>query len=71
MMVNKYKAMRERDSIRGEFRSKVGVTQSGDSRYEGGRQRPPKPVQMLIALTYGAMKEQKAVLRRRGIGLSV
>lgn len=49
-----------------EFWARVGVTQSGGSRYESGR-RPGKPVQMLLALAYGAEKERKAVLKQLGL----
>lgn len=49
-----------------EFWSRVGVTQSGGSRYESGR-LPPKPVQMLVALAYGTAKERKAVMKQLGI----
>ncbi len=49
-----------------EFWSRVGVTQSGGSRYETGR-KPGKPVQMLFALTYGTEKERKAVMKQLGM----
>ena len=49
-----------------EFWSRVGVTQSGGSRYETGR-KPGKPVQMLLALAYGTEKERKAVMKQLGI----
>ena len=48
-----------------EFWSRLGVTQSGGSRYESGR-AIPKPVQKLITLTYGTNAEsakELAVLR--------
>lgn len=35
-----------------DFWSRVGVTQSGGSRYESGRPMP-KPVRMLLAIAYG------------------
>lgn len=50
----------------GDFWSRVGVTQSGGSRYENGR-KPGKPVQMLIALAYGTERERKAVMKQLGI----
>ena len=35
-----------------KFWSRVGVTQSGGSRYESGR-NIPRPVQMLLRIAYG------------------
>lgn len=35
-----------------DFWSKLGVTQSGSSRYEGGR-RIPMPTQTLLMIAYG------------------
>lgn len=49
-----------------EFWSRVGVTQSGGSRYESGR-RPGRPVQMLLTLAYGTKRERKAVLKLLGL----
>jgi len=49
-----------------EFWNRVGVTQSGGSRYENGRE-PSKPVQMLIAIAYGSATERKAALKRLGV----
>jgi len=50
-----------------EFWSRVGVSQSGGSRYETGRGLP-RPVSLLIELVYG--KNPDAVLKRlrRGLG---
>lgn|SRR5574338_578762 len=44
-----------------EFWSRVGVTQSGGSRYESGR-NIPKPVQLLLHLTYGTDKQSADLL---------
>lgn len=44
-----------------DFWKPLGVTQSGGSRYEGGR-NIPQPVQKLIRLAYGAEAEAQAVL---------
>lgn len=44
-----------------EFWKPLGVTQSGGSRYESGR-NIPKPVQMLIRLAYGTKTEAQKVL---------
>lgn len=51
-----------------EFWSRIKVTQSGGSRYESGR-NVPKPVALLLNLTYGTDKQAAAVmnyLRDRG-----
>jgi transcriptional regulator with XRE-family HTH domain len=39
-----------------QFWSQIGVTQSGGSRYESGR-NVPKPVQFLLHVTYGTEKQ--------------
>lgn len=44
-----------------EFWSRIGVTQSGGSRYESGR-NIPKPVRLLLTLAYGSAKESEALL---------
>lgn len=44
-----------------EFWSRVGVTQSGGSRYESGR-NVPKPVQILLHITYGTPKEAEKLI---------
>ena len=43
------------------FWSRVGVTQSGGSRYESGR-NIPLPVQVLLQLTYGTSKQSEDLL---------
>ena len=43
------------------FWSRVGVTQSGGSRYESGR-NIPLPVQVLLQLTYGTPKQSEDLL---------
>ena len=45
-----------------KFWSRVGVTQSGGSRYESGR-KIPKPVMALVVLRMGAKPQKKATLR--------
>jgi DNA-binding transcriptional regulator YiaG len=50
-----------------EFWGRLGVTQSGGSRYESGR-KIPRPVQRLIAIAYGTDKQSAdavAALRAR------
>ena len=46
-----------------EFWERVGVTQSGGSRYEQGR-LVRKPLRMLLALAYGSEKERERVVRQ-------
>ena len=43
------------------FWSRVGVTQSGGSRYEAGR-RIPVPTQCLLTITYGTRKQAEAAV---------
>lgn len=52
-----------------EFWTRIGVTQSGGSRYENGR-AIPKPVQLLIRLAYGGEAESGELVRvlRGGLG---
>ena len=48
-----------------EFWRRVGVSQSGGSRYESGR-NIPRPVQMLLRIAYGTKaqsQQQTAALR--------
>lgn len=48
-----------------EFWSRIGVTQSGGSRYEAGR-RIPKPTLILLTIAYGNRKQStKALLKVR------
>ena len=44
-----------------KFWSRVGVTQSGGSRYETGR-KIPKPIQHLLVIAYGTTKQAQAVI---------
>lgn len=46
-----------------QFWSRIGVTQSGGSRYENGR-TIPKPVQTLLQLAYGDAAEAKGLFQR-------
>lgn len=47
------RAFRKKTGLRQElFWERVGVTQSGGSRYESGR-NIPEPVQILLTITYG------------------
>lgn len=60
------RALRYRTGLnQSDFWSRIGVTQSGGSRYESGR-RVPKPVQILLDLAYAPPKAmQKTFLRLR------
>jgi transcriptional regulator with XRE-family HTH domain len=44
-----------------QFWSRVGITQSGGSRYEGGRAMKA-PVKMLLILTYGTEAQARQLL---------
>jgi DNA-binding transcriptional regulator YiaG len=44
-----------------EFWRRVGVSQSGGSRYESGR-KIPRPVQKLLAIAYGTEKQAEAMV---------
>jgi len=58
MQANKYLAVRTKLKMnQTDFWKRLGVTQSGGSRYESGR-NPGKPVQMLFALAYGSAAEK-------------
>lgn len=45
-----------------EFWNRIGVTQSGGSRYESGRTMP-KPVRILFDITYGDKRASKKALK--------
>lgn len=51
-----------------EFWGRIGITQSGGSRYESGR-RVPEPVRLLLVLAYGRAKDRDAALRHLRAGL--
>ena len=61
-------AMRKKANLnQSEFWFPIGVTQSGGSRYESGR-NIPKPVQRLLEIAYGTEKQSAAAveaLRKR------
>ena len=46
-----------------DFWSRVGVTQSGGSRYESGR-AIPRPVQMLLDIAYGTDAQARKTMNR-------
>src|SRR5688572_22354813 len=45
-----------------EFWGRIGISQSGGSRYEGGR-IVPEPVRLLLSIAYGSKREREMVLR--------
>lgn len=54
--------LRKKHSLnQSEFWTRLGVTQSGGSRYESGR-RVPAPVLSLLQIAYGTPKESLAVV---------
>lgn len=53
MKKNRWRRLRNQLGLSQQaFWSRLGITQSGGSRYESGR-IPPKPVRMLADLAYG------------------
>ena len=64
--IKNYRELRRKMDIRqSEFWSRIGVTQSGGSRYEAMR-KVPKPTQTVIDLTYGPLNaavERLAAMR--------
>lgn len=64
--IRNYRELRRKmDITQSEFWSRIGVTQSGGSRYETGR-KAPNTTQTVIDLTYGPAKvalEKLAALR--------
>jgi DNA-binding transcriptional regulator YiaG len=61
------KAFRKKLGVnQGVFWSRVGVTQSGGSRYEAGGRRIPKTLQLLLHVTYAPeVRAQRVVQRLR------
>ena len=50
----------KRGENQSQFWGRLGVTQSGGSRYESGR-TIPKPVQLLLQVAYGTDKQAEAM----------
>ena len=65
-LISNYRLTRQKLNLnQAEFWSRLGVTQSGGSRYESGR-NVPKPTQTVIDLTYGPLNaavERLAAMR--------
>ena len=47
----------------GEFWSRLGITQSGGSRYESGRQMP-KPAMLLMQIAYGTERQAASLVEQ-------
>ncbi|MDR0588768.1 MAG: helix-turn-helix domain-containing protein [Burkholderiales bacterium] len=63
-MEKNFRVLRQKIGVNQEdFWRKVGITQSGGSRYETGR-RIPEPVKTLLALAYGSDAEAKEMYDR-------
>ena len=58
-----YKLRRKTKLNQSEFWQRIGITQSGGSRYEHGR-TIPKLVALLLKLAYGSNREVLRTLRR-------
>ena len=59
----KIKALRKSMNLRqGEFWGRIGVTQSGGSRYESGRNIPLSTL-MLVQIVYGERHDSTALIR--------
>lgn len=62
LSADEVRALRKKCGLnQSEFWSKLGVTQSGGSRYESGR-NIPKPVQLLIKIAYGTDAQAAAAV---------
>jgi transcriptional regulator with XRE-family HTH domain len=56
------KALREKHRLtQAQFWNRIGITQSGGSRYESSDRAIPAPVQLLLAITYG--RDWQSVVR--------
>ena len=61
--IKDYRALRRKlDMNQTEFWSRLGVTQSGGSRYEASSRRVPKPVAMLAVIAYGTQEQANAMI---------
>lgn len=49
------------------FWGRIGITQSGGSRYESGDRPMPKPVQLLFNLAYGNKKDREQTQKQLGL----
>ena len=61
--IKDYRALRRKlDLNQTEFWSRLGVTQSGGSRYEASGRKVPKPVAMLAVIAYGTKEQSSAMI---------
>ena len=61
--IKDYRALRRKlDMNQTEFWSRLGVTQSGGSRYEASSRKVPKPVAMLAVIAYGTKEQSSATI---------
>ena len=61
--IKEYRALRRKlDMNQTEFWSRLGVTQSGGSRYEASSRKMPKPVAMLALIAYGTKEQSSAMI---------
>lgn len=62
-LIKDYRSLRRKmDLNQSEFWGRLGITQSGGSRYESGR-KIPKPVMALVVLRMGTKPQKRATLR--------
>lgn len=58
---------KKRKMTQAQFWNRLGITQSGGSRYESGARPMPKPVQILFTLAYGNVKDRERTKKQLGI----
>lgn len=62
-LISDYRKLRRKlDLNQTEFWSRLGVTQSGGSRYEASSRNVPKPVAMLAVIAYGTQYQASAMI---------
>ena len=62
-LISDYRKLRRQlDLNQSEFWSRIGVTQSGGSRYEASGRKVPKPVAMLAVIAYGTHDQANAMI---------
>ena len=62
-LIKDYRALRRKlDLNQTEFWSRLGVTQSGGSRYEASSRKVPKPVAMQAVNAYGTQDQANAMI---------
>lgn len=61
--IKDYRALRRKlDMNQTEFWHRLGVTQSGGSRYEASSRRVPTPVAMMAVIAYGTQDQANAMI---------